>query len=104
MFTSSPGTTLSLGSQGIGSVQDVLSFRMGERVNLQIFILFVFFFLVLKRDISILLMLRKSETNDPTKSQSCFSENVWSINCYVFMGERRLDLICYNVFSTLTTD
>ncbi len=72
MFTSSPGTThcvLSLGSQGSGSVQDVFSFRMREQINLQIF------FWSWKRDISILLMLRKSKTNDPTKSQSCFSEN-----------------------------
>lgn len=47
MFTSSPGTTqgvLSLASQGSFSVQDLLSFSMGERVNLHIF-----FFWVLKK-------------------------------------------------------
>ncbi len=72
---------LSLGSQGSGSVQDVFSFRMREQINLQIF------FWSWKRDISILLMLRKSKTNDPTKSQSCFSEN--KLLC--FHGQRCLD-------------
>lgn len=38
-------------------------------------LIYRFFFFGLEKEISILLMLRKSETIDPTKSQSCFSEN-----------------------------